>query len=54
MKEDEESLEDGEVTDEGDPKPEKPPVCRFYNRNCCTWGINCRYFRSLVKFCKTV
>ena len=40
--EDAESLEEGEVSDDGDPKPEKPPICRFYSRGACTWGNNCR------------
>ncbi|XP_030555442.1 uncharacterized protein LOC115758805 [Drosophila novamexicana] len=34
-------LEDGEVT--GDDDEELLPVCRFYQRNSCTWGDNCRF-----------
>lgn len=41
-----EELEEGELTDEGENRPEETeprPICRFYNRGQCTWGSQCRY-----------
>lgn len=40
------SLEEGEVSDEGERRPEESeprPVCRFFSRGACTWGVSCRY-----------
>uniref|UniRef100_A0A0A9XFE4 Zinc finger CCCH domain-containing protein 18 n=2 Tax=Lygus hesperus TaxID=30085 RepID=A0A0A9XFE4_LYGHE len=39
-------LEDGEITDEGENRPEETeprPVCRFFSRGQCTWGSSCRH-----------
>ncbi|XP_020809371.1 uncharacterized protein LOC110185049 isoform X2 [Drosophila serrata] len=36
-------LEDGEVSDDDDEATLKVPVCRFYVRNGCSWGNNCRF-----------
>ncbi|XP_070140364.1 serine/arginine repetitive matrix protein 1 isoform X2 [Drosophila kikkawai] len=36
-------LEDGEVSDDNGDSPLKVPVCRFYVRNGCNWGNNCRF-----------
>uniref|UniRef100_A0A0A9W0Q2 Zinc finger CCCH domain-containing protein 18 n=1 Tax=Lygus hesperus TaxID=30085 RepID=A0A0A9W0Q2_LYGHE len=39
-------LEDGEITDEGENRPEETeprPVCRFFSRGQCTWGSSCRF-----------
>lgn len=41
-----EELEDGEVTDGDDKRPEESEpkaVCRFFTRGQCTWGISCRF-----------
>lgn len=40
-----EELEEGEVSDEGEHRPEETeprPICRFYSRGQCTWGASCR------------
>ena len=43
----EESLEEGEVSDEDEESRKerlKPqPVCRFYSKGQCTWGSSCRF-----------
>jgi len=44
-------LEEGEVTDEDEHRPEEndtKPVCRFYTRGQCTWGISCRFLHPGV------
>lgn len=49
--EDGEELEEGEVTDEDEKRPEETepkPVCRFYTRGQCTWGMNCRFMHPGV------
>lgn len=41
-----EDLEEGELTDEGENRPEETeprPICRFYSRGQCTWGSSCRF-----------
>lgn len=41
-----EELEDGEVTDGDEKRPEESEpkaVCRFYTRGQCTWGMSCRF-----------
>lgn len=41
-----EELEDGEVTDGDDRRPEETEpkaVCRFFTRGQCTWGMSCRF-----------
>lgn len=46
-----EELEDGEVTDDDEKRPEESepkPICRFYNRGQCTWGISCRFLHPGV------
>ncbi|GBP58116.1 Zinc finger CCCH domain-containing protein 18 [Eumeta japonica] len=45
------SLEEGEVSDEGERRPEESeprPVCRFYSRGACTWGVSCRFLHPGV------
>ncbi|XP_039285523.1 zinc finger CCCH domain-containing protein 18 [Nilaparvata lugens] len=47
----EEELEEGELTDEGEARPEEVeprPICRFYNRGQCTWGSQCRFLHPGV------
>ncbi|XP_061390619.1 zinc finger CCCH domain-containing protein 18-like [Musca vetustissima] len=49
---DDEELEEGEVSDEDDKRPEETepkPVCRFYTRGQCTWGMSCRFLHPGVK-----
>lgn len=49
--EDGEELEEGEVTDEDEKRPEETepkPVCRFYTRGQCTWGMSCRFLHPGV------
>lgn len=44
-------LEEGEVTDEDDIRPEETeprPVCRFFSRGQCTWGASCRFLHPGV------
>ncbi|XP_055693516.1 zinc finger CCCH domain-containing protein 18 isoform X2 [Lutzomyia longipalpis] len=51
VKEREEELEEGEVTDDDDRRPEETepkPVCRFYARGQCTWGVSCRFLHPGV------
>lgn len=46
-----EELEEGEVSDEGEKRPEETeskPVCRFYTRGQCTWGMSCRFLHPGV------
>lgn len=46
-----EELEEGEVTDEEEKRPEETepkPVCRFYTRGQCTWGMSCRFLHPGV------
>lgn len=47
----EEELEEGEVTDEDEVRPEETeprPVCRFFSRGQCTWGASCRFLHPGV------
>ncbi|XP_011193181.1 zinc finger CCCH domain-containing protein 18 isoform X1 [Zeugodacus cucurbitae] len=49
--EDGEELEEGEVSDEDEKRPEETepkPVCRFYTRGQCTWGMSCRFLHPGV------
>lgn len=44
-------LEEGEVSDEDEKRPEEnepKPVCRFYTRGQCTWGMSCRFLHPGV------
>lgn len=46
-----EELEEGEVTDGDEKRPEEnepKPVCRFYTRGQCTWGMSCRFLHPGV------
>lgn len=46
-----EDLEEGEVSDEDDARPEETeprPVCRFFSRGQCTWGASCRFLHPGV------
>uniref|UniRef100_A0A6B2EL73 Putative zinc finger c-x8-c-x5-c-x3-h type n=1 Tax=Phlebotomus kandelakii TaxID=1109342 RepID=A0A6B2EL73_9DIPT len=46
-----EELEEGEVTDDDERRPEETepkPVCRFYARGQCTWGVSCRFLHPGV------
>lgn len=46
-----EDLEEGELTDEDDARPEETeprPVCRFFSRGQCTWGASCRFLHPGV------
>ncbi|XP_016923194.2 zinc finger CCCH domain-containing protein 18 [Drosophila suzukii] len=50
-KKEEEELEEGEVSDEDEKRPEETepkPVCRFYTRGQCTWGMSCRFLHPGV------
>ncbi|KAI5716957.1 hypothetical protein M8J76_015160 [Diaphorina citri] len=50
-KKEEEELEEGEVSDEGETRPEESeprPICRFYSRGACTWGSSCRFLHPGV------
>lgn len=45
------SLEEGEVSDEAERRPEESeprPVCRFFSRGACTWGVSCRSSYTLL------
>ncbi|XP_059053706.1 zinc finger CCCH domain-containing protein 18 [Achroia grisella] len=45
------SLEEGEVSDEAERRPEETeprPVCRFFSRGACMWGVNCRFLHPGV------
>uniref|UniRef100_A0A0B7A1V9 C3H1-type domain-containing protein n=1 Tax=Arion vulgaris TaxID=1028688 RepID=A0A0B7A1V9_9EUPU len=35
--------EEGEIKEPGSKKPFVKPMCRFFQRGNCTWGINCRF-----------
>ncbi|XP_037932280.1 zinc finger CCCH domain-containing protein 18-like isoform X2 [Teleopsis dalmanni] len=44
-------LEEGEVSDDEEKRPEEvepKPVCRFYTRGQCTWGMSCRFLHPGV------
>lgn len=44
-------MEEGELSDGDDARPEETeprPVCRFYNRGQCTWGVSCRFLHPGV------
>lgn len=46
-----EELEEGEVTDGDEKRPEETeakPICRFYTRGQCTWGMSCRFLHPGV------
>ncbi|XP_026280334.1 zinc finger CCCH domain-containing protein 18 [Frankliniella occidentalis] len=46
-----EEVEEGEITDEDENRPEETeprPICRFYNRGQCTWGSSCRFLHPGV------
>lgn len=46
-----EELEEGELTDEDEARPEETeprPVCRFFSRGQCTWGASCRFLHPGV------
>lgn len=46
-----EELEEGEVSDEEEKRPEETeprPICRFYTRGQCTWGSSCRFLHPGV------
>ncbi|XP_018576331.1 zinc finger CCCH domain-containing protein 18 isoform X2 [Anoplophora glabripennis] len=50
-KKEDRELEEGEVTDEDDARPEETeprPVCRFFSRGQCTWGASCRFLHPGV------
>lgn len=47
----ESELEEGELSDGDEARPEETeprPVCRFYNRGQCTWGVSCRFLHPGV------
>lgn len=47
------SLEEGEVSDEAERRPEESeprPVCRFFSRGACTWGVSCRYVEVKTRY----
>ncbi|XP_018325408.1 zinc finger CCCH domain-containing protein 18 isoform X2 [Agrilus planipennis] len=47
----EKELEEGELTDEDEARPEETeprPVCRFFSRGQCTWGASCRFLHPGV------
>ncbi|KAL3858662.1 hypothetical protein ACJMK2_008924 [Sinanodonta woodiana] len=46
--EDDEDCEEGEIREPGTRKPLVKPICRFYLRGHCTWGINCRFIHPGV------
>ncbi|XP_063709598.1 zinc finger CCCH domain-containing protein 18 isoform X2 [Culicoides brevitarsis] len=46
-----EELEEGELSEEDGKRPEEnepKPVCRFYTRGQCTWGMSCRFLHPGV------
>uniref|UniRef100_A0A8C4S171 Zinc finger CCCH-type containing 18 n=1 Tax=Erpetoichthys calabaricus TaxID=27687 RepID=A0A8C4S171_ERPCA len=40
---DDDDLEEGEVKDPSDRKIRPRPICKFFMRGHCTWGMNCRF-----------
>ncbi|XP_012935150.1 zinc finger CCCH domain-containing protein 18 isoform X2 [Aplysia californica] len=40
--------EEGEIKEPGAKKPFIKPICRFFQRGNCTWGINCRFLHPGV------
>ncbi|KAK3606704.1 hypothetical protein CHS0354_013547 [Potamilus streckersoni] len=46
--EDDEDCEEGEIREPGTRKPSVKPICRFYLRGHCTWGVNCRFIHPGV------
>ncbi|GFN91351.1 Zinc finger ccch domain-containing protein 18-like [Plakobranchus ocellatus] len=40
--------EEGEIKEPGARKPFIKPMCRFFQRGNCTWGINCRFLHPGV------
>lgn len=45
---DDDDLEEGEVKDPSDRKIRPRPVCRFFIKGNCTWGMNCRFIHPGV------
>ncbi|KAK7891989.1 hypothetical protein WMY93_023952 [Mugilogobius chulae] len=45
---DDEDLEEGEVKDPSDRKIRPRPICRFFMKGNCTWGMNCRFIHPGV------
>ncbi|KAE8296029.1 Zinc finger CCCH domain-containing protein 18 [Larimichthys crocea] len=41
-------LEEGEVKDPSDRKIRPRPICRFFIKGNCTWGMNCRFIHPGV------
>ncbi|GFR75919.1 zinc finger CCCH domain-containing protein 18-like [Elysia marginata] len=40
--------EEGEIKEPGSRKPFIKPMCRFFQRGHCTWGVNCRFLHPGV------
>ncbi|XP_061773339.1 zinc finger CCCH domain-containing protein 18 isoform X2 [Nerophis ophidion] len=45
---DDDDLEEGEVKDPTDRKIRPRPICRFFIKGNCTWGMNCRFIHPGV------
>ncbi|CAL8324565.1 unnamed protein product, partial [Gadus morhua 'NCC'] len=45
---DDDDLEEGEVKDPMDRKIRPRPICRFFVKGNCTWGMNCRFIHPGV------
>lgn len=45
---DDDDLEEGEVKDPSDRKIRPRPICRFFMKGNCTWGMNCRFIHPGV------
>ncbi|XP_010782675.1 zinc finger CCCH domain-containing protein 18-like [Notothenia coriiceps] len=45
---DDDDLEEGEVKDPSDRKIRPRPICRFFIKGNCTWGMNCRFIHPGV------
>ncbi|XP_034033027.1 zinc finger CCCH domain-containing protein 18-like [Thalassophryne amazonica] len=45
---DDDDLEEGEVKDPSDRKIRPRPICRFFVKGNCTWGMNCRFIHPGV------
>ncbi|XP_028813870.1 zinc finger CCCH domain-containing protein 18 isoform X2 [Denticeps clupeoides] len=45
---DDDDLEEGEVKDPMDRKIRPRPICRFFMKGNCTWGMNCRFIHPGV------